>query len=755
MMNDTRLTVRRLFALVKTGFVFSFVFAGLGAVRAEEPHDGILIDDGRAASAPAPVVATTDRPPADAPYRDASLDVEKRIDDLIPRLTPEEKARLLHAASGFAFGDLPRIGLARFRACDAGMGPRAESRPGITAFPAPIAYAAAFDRWLAREIGRVMGEETRAVYPAGFDEHGVARMLLGPGVNIARTPLCARSFEYFGEDPLLAGETAAAWILGLQSVRVAPCLKHYCFNEQEYSRLLVDVDCPERAVREIYTRPWEIAIRKADPWAFMNSYNRFRGEWTSHSTYLNDILTRDYGATGALIPDWGGYHGDVKAINGGTTIESACHHDAERDCREAQLVADGTIDRECFDDAVRRALRFYFRVGAFDVGSDADRALQAKCERAFRSDEHMALARRAAEESFVLVRNADGFLPWTAKGRKVAVVGPYANVRHNMSDADRRLVLHGGSVAIKAAREITPLEGFRTVFGAENVLTGDDLTALAKEADLVVYCGGIDHTYDTEAGGSGHVEPNDRRDIFLRAFGGRVQEDEIRALAAVNPNVVVALTGGVPLSVEEWHEDVRAIFVTWYGGEFGGEVLARMVAGEVNPSGRLPYTYGKTLHDWPSMRFGLESYPGVHAFVGDGTKGWKRETPKEYYHDGIWVGYRGFDRFGTGVRYPFGHGLSYTTFELTARQEGNRLTVDVANAGPRAGRRVVLCWASKPAQADAEMPARELVDFADVTLAPGERKTVVFEPGFDELKYWSETAKTWKTPVGEVRLAAD
>lgn len=713
---------------------------------------GFAVDKGTGVKATA---TTALPPPADAPYRNPGLDVEKRIDDLLPRLLPEEKCRLLHAVGGLSFGHIPRIGLELFRACDAGMGPRAEERPGITAFPAPIAYAASFDRELVREIGRVMGEETRAVYPVGCDNGGIARILLGPGVNIARTPVCGRNFEYFGEDPRLSGETAAAWIAGLQSVGVAPCMKHYCFNEQEYSRNLVDVDCPERAVREIYTRPWEIAIRRTDPWAFMNSYNRFRGEWTSHSRHLNDMLAREYGGSGAFIPDWGGYHGDIKAINGGTTIESACDADDERDRKEVELVRQGLIEKDRFDDAVRRALRLYFRIGAFDGGSAADKARQAKCEKAFHSPEHQAVARRAAEEGFVLVRNANGFLPLERKGVKVAVVGPYADYRHNMREGDTRLVIHGGAAAIKAAQEVTPLEGFRAVFGAENVLGGSDAVALAKQADTVIYCGGIDHMYDSEAGGGGHIEPNDRRDIFLRAFDGRIQEDEIRAIAAVNPNVIVALNGGAPVSVEEWHEAVKAIFVTWYGGEFGGEVLARMVKGEVNPSGCLPYTYGKTLHDWPSMRFGRLSYPGEHPFVANGEKGWDREDPKQVYLDGIWVGYRGFEKFGTGVRYPFGFGLSYTTFSLSAEEKDGKLEVTVRNVGKRAGRRVVRCWASKPAQPDAEMPQRELVDFASVTLKPGESSRVVFAPGFEELKYWSESANAWKLPAGKIVLSAD
>ena len=338
--------------------------------------------------------------PADAPYRNPDLPVERRIDDLLPRLTPEEKSQLIHTVSSVTFGGIPRIGLSSFRMLGSGTGPRATDRPGVTAFPAPIAHAATFDRELVRGIGRAMGAETRAVYPRETaDAPCVSRALAGPGANIARTPLGGRSFEYLGEDPRLAGEIAAAWILGLQSVNVAPCMKHYCFNDQEYARLAINVECGERAAREIYIRPFEIAAKKADPWTFMNSYNRFRGVWTSHSAYLNDILGRECGATGAFIPDWGGTHGMPEAINGGTSVESGTSRNPRRDAEERKLLAEGRIDAARYADAVRRALRFYFRVGAFDADAPRERALQSECEAAMRSPAHQTLARRTAEES--------------------------------------------------------------------------------------------------------------------------------------------------------------------------------------------------------------------------------------------------------------------------------------------------------------------------------------------------------------------
>ncbi|MBR6471683.1 MAG: glycoside hydrolase family 3 C-terminal domain-containing protein, partial [Victivallales bacterium] len=400
--------------------------------------------------------------------------LEQQIEKLLAKLTLDEKLCLIRGRTDFNTGDVPRLGIEGIRTSDGPQGVRLEDGRTTTALPCGQALSCTFSPKSAEKAGRLLGRECRAL--------GV-QALLGPGMNLMRTPLNGRSFEYFGEDPRLCGETAAAWIAGLQSVKVAPCLKHYCFNDQEADRTIIDVECPDRAAREIYIRPFEIAVQKADPWAFMNSYNKYRGQWTSHSAYLNDILCKEYGATGAMIPDWGGVHGMPEAINGGTSIQSSTKVDPARDKRELKLLAEGKIDRARFDDSVRRALRLYFRVGAFDADDPKERALQKRCEESFRSQEHQDLARRAAEEGFVMVKN-DGLLPF--RGKTVAVVGPLVEVKHAMSDKDTDLRWHGGSGAVKAAREITPLEGFRRVFGEENVITGANAAEVAAKADIVV-----------------------------------------------------------------------------------------------------------------------------------------------------------------------------------------------------------------------------------------------------------------------------
>jgi len=715
----------------------------------------------------------TNLPPKTAKYRDAKLPIEERIDDVLKYMTPYEKAKALHACGWMSSGGIKRIGLTEFRTIDGGSGPRAEGRPGITYLPCGIAWAATWDKALAEEAGRVTGEETRAVY-AGWEGAG-ALMLLGPGGNIGgRTPFGARSFEYMGEDPLLAGRTAANFIRGLQSVHVSTCMKHYLCNDQEWCRTVLDVTVGERALREIYVKPFELAIREGGAWAIMNSYNAVNGTWTSWNRPLNDILYRDIGWDGALYADWGGYRDDLRAIAGGTTVETCCGDNPKRYWKELDDLKEGRIAQKDFDEQLRRALRLYFRVGAFDHGSKAYWEEQNRCERAFRSEAHRDCAYRLAAASFVLLENRDAFLPVdAAKVRTVAVIGPNADQYHTMIDNQAGLDRRGGSGAVKAAREITPLEGFCQVFGERNVLFAPgfrfentnrthaisvpalvamDPIEAAKKADLVIFCGGYDHTVDREVLGWGQPLPADRDYLtFKPGPKGESQEELIRAVAKVNPNVVVAVTCGGPFTTEPIRDAVKGIVATWYAGEFGGRVLADMVLGKVNPSGRLPYTFGRKPEDWPSVAMGKLSYPGIVTNVVDNKVVTDRDcTTIQEYKDGIWVGYRGFDRFGTKPLYPFGYGLSYTTFKLEKGDAPN--SVRVTNTGKVRGREVVQAYVAKPAPKGVEMPAKELVDYASVELDPGESKTVTFTLKDEDLRYWDEKAKGWKVAKGAYRL---
>ena len=703
-------------------------------------------------------------PPADAPYRNAALPAERRAADLMPRLTAAEKVRVLRMTACQSAGDIPRIGLAAFRTLDGPNGPRTDDRP-VTYLPAPIAYAASWDRELVREIGRVQGEETRGVYKS---HETPARVLFGPTINIARTPLGGRSFENFGEDPVLAGETAAAYCRGVQGAGVAACPKHWLLNDQEWCRTVIDVDVPERALREIYARPFEIAVKKADPWAVMNSYNAVRGVFAAWNAPLHDLLF-GFGFSGAVYADWGGFRDFTKAWNGGTTFETdVSSRDEPTTQRLVKQLADGGFDRARFDEAVRRALVHYFRIGAFDRDTPEEKRLQARCEQSFGGADHAAVARRAAAESLVLLKNDGAFLPLDrTRIRKVAVIGPGADQRYSLASGHK---VHqcGGAAAILPIAEPTPLEACVAAFGRGNVVYAPgfrydvksrrstvppmverDPVAAAKEADVVLFFGGTDHSYDHEAAGWGVVPNADKPGLDLKG----PQAELIARVAAANPNVVVCLNLGAPVSVQPWLASVKAVLVTWYAGQFGAEATLDALLGKVNPSGKLPYTFGRRLEDWPCHRMGEDVYPGR---IGE----WPAKVnglslfAKETYADGIWVGYRGFDRDGIRPEFAFGHGLSYTSFEIAsapARGDGTK-AVRVKNVGGRAGRCVVQCYVTKTAPG-VEMPAKELVDFASVTLAAGEEKTVAFRPEPEWLRYWDERSGKWaQAPRGVLRI---
>ena len=342
-----------------------------------------------------------------------------------------------------------------------------------------------------------------------------------------------------------------------------------------------------------------------------------------------------------------------------------------------------------------------------------------------------------------MLKNTDGFLPLARENVKtVCVLGPNADRRHSMITG-KHLKFCGGSGAVIACREPTPLEEARQRFGKDGVFTRMEDAA---KADLVVYFGGLNHDFDREVLGWGHIKPSDRTEYGL----GAQQVAEIQAVAKANPRLVVALTCGAPVAVDPWESSVKALFVRWYAGEQGPRAFFDALFGIVNPSGRLPYTWGVKLDDWYCHRLGGRTYPGVMLAKRRGDI-----IAEEYYDDGIWVGYRGFDKFGIKPKYPFGYGLSYTTFgfEKVERKGKDTFAVRVTNTGKLKGRCVVQCYASKPAQPDAEMPEKELVAFESVTLAPGESREVAFRLGFEQLKYFNEKANAWQLAKGRYRIS--
>lgn len=690
------------------------------------------------------VKTPTDAALVGAPYLDTRLPLEKRVEDLFARLTPAEKASLLHGAGGFAaYGDIPRIGLPPVIMTDGPQGVR--SGVPTTAMPSGTALAASWDTSLASEYGALLGRDAKAT------GH---RILLGPGVNLARTPLNGRNFEYFGEDPLLSGKIAAGYIRGVQSEGVAACIKHLAMNDQETGRVGISSEADERTLREFHLRPFEIAVRESTPWSCMPAYNKIRGEFCAQNAYLNMTLMRDaLGFDGAFISDWGAWHDDTLALNGGCTIRMPYGKNAKYDDALVALTASGKVDAKVFDEAVRRNLRLLFRTGAFDpVGKIPARHVPANA----------AIARRAAAEGMVLLKNKDKSLPFdAARVKRVLVLGPNAEKRFTMSKGDAENGAYGGSGATFPAEEITAMRGFVERLGvgvtsypwvmAYDKVDAEGLAAAARAADAVVFVGGIDYTFDHE----GYCGRPDKADITLPG----PQAEVVKILAAANPKTVVVLAGGSPMEVGPVGENAAALLLEWYPGEQGGRALADVLFGDVNPSGRLPFTFGKKLADWRVHRLGAEAYPGV--LVGkDGKPAAKqpdifktqyvKEDYRVTYKEGAAFGYRGFELDGIRPEYAFGRGLSYTTFEYgKAVSSGSAgkpaVSVVVKNTGDRAGAEVVQVYARPPAAASSEpeatRPVRGLIGFARVSLAPGESKTVTVAFRTDDFATWRDSGK--------------
>lgn len=719
------------------------VWLGLGVcsafissmLQADEPSQ--IVTSG-ATTAPATQVMVTEDV-SHAPFRDQKLPLDQRVDDLFARLTPMEKAALLHGASSDTTLAIPRLGLLPIRMTD---GPQGVRGPKATKFPSGIALAATWDIPLVEQMGSALGEETLG---AGFN------VILGPGLNIMRTPLGGRNFEYMGEDPVLSGKTAGAYIRGVQSAGASACPKHYTGNEQERWRTTMSIDMSERALREIYAKNFEIAFEEGKPWSMMAGYNKFRGEYCCHSSHLLvDLMRKDWKWDGLATSDWGAWHGTVPAVNGGCEIEMGGWTDTKRDEAVVKNVESGKIKKDMFDSAVKSNLRFLIRLGAVNQLPKGS----------INTPEHQAVARRVAAESIVLLKNNDHLLPLdAAKINKIAVVGPAANYKF----ATNILEESGGSGAVFTPYEITPLQGIKNAVGknAEIVYTAGfsylppattvpsldipengitEATALAAQADVAIVCVGTNHRYDREAIGWGDVAGSDKPDLEL--IGPSV--DLIKAVQKANPKTIVLLINGAPVSVEQWHEQVPAIVEAWYPGIEGGNAIADVLFGNINPSGKLPCTFGKKLTDWKCHTMTPEVFPGT------GNNG------KETYSDDIWVGYRHFDRDNIEPRFPFGFGLSYTTFtygqlDITTNADDAKITFTVTNTGQRAGSEVAQLYVSAP-KSPVERPLRELKGFAKVHLKPGESQQVTLTVRKKDLAYWDEQASGWSVVPGNYIL---
>jgi len=693
-------------------------------------------------------------------YLDDSKPIDARVEDLLSRLTLEEKVSLVHADSMFATPGVPRLGIAKLSMSDGPLGVREEVGENFavlhrqddfaTAMPAMLGLAATWNPNLAAADGAVIGQEAR--------QRG-KNVMLGPGLNIQRTPLCGRNFEYLGEDPFLTSRMGVGYIQGEQAQGISSCAKHFAANDQEQDRDSINVEMDERTLREIDLPAFHAAVQDGGVLTVMAAYNLFRGQHCCENDYLlNKILKDEWGFKGAVMSDWGGvYHTDLAATNG-MDMEMGTHQ-AYTNFFLAGPYLDGLKSGQfsmvALDDKVRRNLYVRYKLGL--IRGFSGRTFTNTESEPLSSKAHQEIARAVAEESFVLLKN-ENLLPLNpAKIKTIAVIG---------ANATAHFVHGGGSARIKAPYEVTALQGISNRLGngvrliyaqgynPPSVATPGDAraepnekfvplnisnavaeaVAAAKSADAVIYVGGLNHRggYDTEG--------VDRKDLKLPGE----QDELIREVAQANPRTVVVLLGGGAVEMDEWLAKVPALLYAWYPGMEGGNALAQVLFGDANPSGKLPCTFPKKLMDSPAHA--LHAYPGTNGTV--------------VYEEGLLVGYRWFDTKQITPLFPFGHGLSYTTFKysnlhLVPGQDASRLPVTVefelANSGQRAGAEVAQVYVQEMNPA-LPRPLKELKGFQKVLLQPGEKQKVSVTLDRNAFAHYDPDKNGWVADQGTYNI---
>lgn len=641
----------------------------------------------------------------------AASAIDRPAGDVVAALTLEEKASLTSGAAFWSTKPVERVGLPAIMLTDGPHGVRmqdeSEDHLGIaasapaTCFPPAVALGSSFDPDLLERVGIALGEEARA--------EGVG-VLLGPGVNIKRSPLCGRNFEYLSEDPLVSGVLGSALVRGLQSQGVGASLKHFAANNQEDDRMRVSSDIDPRPLREIYLRGFQRIVEDEQPWTVMCSYNRVNGIPASeHHWLLTEVLRDEWGFDGLVVSDWGAVTDRVKALVAGLDLEMPATG-GRSDAQVVAAVQAGELDESVLDTGAGRVVSLVQKALA---GADAHVS--------YDRDAHHAIAREAAAASIVLLRNEGGLLPLAAE-TSVAVIGEFARTPRFQG---------GGSSHVNATRIDSALDAIRGVAGTESVsfapgftIDGTDAAGLADEA---VTAASAAHVAVLFIGLPANLESEgwDRRDIELP----EEQLELVDRVLAANPNTVVVLSNGGVVRLASFAERVPAILETWLLGQAGGGAVADVLYGVVNPSGRLTETVPVRLQDTPAYG----NFPGEHGHVR--------------YGEGILVGYRWYDAREIAVTYPFGHGLSYTTFEygdavVTSDDDGLVVRVPVTNTGERDGAEVVQVYTSLPGSTITRAP-RELKGFRKVALAAGERRKVEVRVRRSDLAYWDTRVDRW------------
>jgi len=645
-----------------------------------------------------------------------SIYVEQKINEIIAQMTLEEKAGLCSGADFWTTKAVERLGVPSVMVSDGPHGLRKQgdkadhlglnSSVEAVCFPAGSALASSFDTELMAQTGEALGDEAIA------EE---LHTLLGPAINIKRSPLCGRNFEYLSEDPYLAGKMAAGYIKAIQGKKVGVSVKHYAANNQEYERMSNNSVVDERTMREIYLTAFEIAVKESDPWSLMGAYNQVNGTYACENEWLLDrVLRQEWGYKGIVMTDWGAMNDRVKALKAGLELEMP-HGSDESDNDIIKAVQNGALSEAVLDEAVRRLLYWTFR------GYEGEAVPYDK-------EEHHNRARRVAAECAVLLKN-DGILPLKKSG-KVALIGAFAeNPRFQGSGSSKinNFKLSSAVQAIKAINgvEATYAKGYE-INGEPSEALVDEAVGAAKAADVAVIFAGLPDAYESEGFDRSHLNIPDNQNAL------------IKAVAKAQSNVVVVLHNGSPILMP-WLEDVKGVLEMYLGGQAVGEASVDLLFGDANPSGKLAETFPLRLQDTPCYLH----YPGT------------KETA--YYGEGVFVGYRYYDSREMKVLFPFGYGLSYTTFEVSGLKlsasgikdtDTVTATVTVKNTGSRAGKEVVQFYVAPAAETAARRPMKELKGFVKVALETGEEKQVSVTLDKRSFAYFDERVGDWYVQTG-------
>ena len=680
----------------------------------------------------------------------------EKIEEIVSELKLEEKVAMVHAAGLFRNGNVERLGIPSLHMSDGPMGVRNEfpnaswvpvgnTDDYVTYLPSISALACTWNRKLAYDSGDVLGKEARG---RGKD------IILAPGINIVRSPLGGRNFEYMSEDPYLTAQLAVPYIKGIQENDVAACVKHFAVNSQETERLNVDVVIDERAVREIYLPAFEAAVKEGNSYSIMSAYNKLWGLHCSHNKWLlRDVLEKEWGYDGVLVSDWSAISDTKLAAEAGMDIEMSVTDNFDEYFFANPLieaVKEGAVKEELIDEKVRKILKMMYRLNIFSEDRKSGE---------YNSFESRQKTLDIAREAVVLLKNEENVLPLSKKANKVAVIGQNANIRHCEG---------GGSAEVKSLYEVTPLMGIKMLLGGnaevsyakgythdlnEREKVNEEAIELAKNSDVVIFVGGLKHTKEDFSLFQNALhsskqedmvinidsEGNDKTDMKLPYE----QDKIINSLLEVNPNTVVVITAGSPVDMNSWAEKAKALVNVSYNGMEGGRALAEVLFGDVNPSGKLAVTIPKRLEDSPAHSIG--EFPG---------------SEQVRYDEGIFVGYRYFASYDVEPQFVFGHGLSYTEFKyedisIDIVEEDNEINAKVSfkltNIGDKKGSEIAQLYVSD-VKSSLKRPALELKGFEKIYLLSGESKKVTIDLNKKAFAFYSEEEKAWIVEPGEFNI---